>query len=446
MKEINIEKLRVKFGMAVMVIGCMTLSACTRVGGGGVPIVPIGLVPQPRVAPADQQQAPAPLDYSNAVAPRHTAEPYESYSHVRVFPLSDDVTEVYIGGDLEPRETLRHVATMPNGISWFMGAARDGVGVERLKNYRHDLETQDGADPDGLAEDEFAPFNIWPSLYLDPDLLAPENAGILQALVDSIKILNDALPPEFQVVVAGTRATRSTSWGEMIVSLDSPAFIRSTCGETAVACAQWSTFAGYTHSSILRLPDDLDTSEYMFSRKVIVHEFLHALGIHGHVDSVEFPDSIMGSAGEYIPNLVNIISKIDKEVLQIMYMSQAPWNYNEWGEWSDTSFHLVGRTDDGILNFGVALFNGLPQPWVRGTLPKMDLVDNVRLDGTATWRGDLLGFSGSSPIAGDAELQVRLSTLTVPDNEQDLRFRDIFFLNRFESDSPDRWFHTRNID
>ena len=83
---------------------------------------------------------------------------------------------------------------MPNGISWFMGAARDGVGVERLKNYRHDLETQDGADPDGLAEDEFAPFNIWPSLYLDPDLLAPENAGILQALVDSIKILNDACP------------------------------------------------------------------------------------------------------------------------------------------------------------------------------------------------------------------------------------------------------------
>ena len=142
----------------------------------------------------------------------------------------------------------------------------------------------------------------------------------------------------------------------------------------------------------LRLPDDLDTSEYMFSRKVIVHEFLHALGIHGHVDSVEFPDSIMGSAGEYIPNLVNIISKIDKEVLQIMYMSQAPWNYNEWGEWSDTSFHLVGRTDDGILNFGVALFNGLPQPWVRGTLPKMDLVDNVRLDGTATWRGDCWDF------------------------------------------------------
>ena len=418
-----------KFGMAVMAIGCMTLAACIRGGGGRVPI---GSVPQ--------------LDYSNTAAPRHSYAPYETPSQVHALRMSDDVTEVYIGGDLEPRETLRHVATTRNGIRYFIGASRDGVGVERLKNYQQDLVTQDGADPDGLSGDDFEPFIVQPHLYLDPDLLAPENAGILQALYDSVLILNDALPPEFQVVGAGTRATDIAYVGEIVVSLESPASIRSTCGATAVACARYSTSAGYTLSSVLHLPDDFDTSEYMFSRSVIVHELLHAMGIHGHVDSVEFPDSIMGSAGEYIPNIGNIISKIDKEVLQIMYMSQRTDLYNDWGEWSDTSFHLVGRTDDGILNFGVALFNGLPQPWVRGTLPNMDLVDNVRLDGTATWSGNLLGFSGSSPIAGDAELQVRLSTLTVPDNEQDLRFRDIFFLNRFESDSPDRWFHARDID
>ena len=76
-----------KFGMAVMVIGCMTLSACTRVGGGGVPIVPIGSVPQPRVAPADQQQAPAPLDYSNTAVPRHSYTPYETRSYVHACSL-----------------------------------------------------------------------------------------------------------------------------------------------------------------------------------------------------------------------------------------------------------------------------------------------------------------------------------------------------------------------
>ena len=431
----GLTKARVKFGMAVMAIGCMTLAACIRGGGGGVPIVPIGSVPQ--------------LDYSNTAAPRHSYTRYETPSHVHALTLSDDVTEVYIGGDLEPRETLRHVWTTRNGIRWFIGASRDGVGVERLKNYQQDLVTQNGADPDGLSEDGFEPFIVQPSLYLDPDLLAPENAEILQALYDSVLILNDALPPEFQVVKAGTRATGIANPGEIVVSLESPASIRSTCGATAVACAgniPIPDYTDYTLSSVLHLPDDFDTSEYMFSRSVIVHELLHAMGIQGHVDSVEFPDSIMGKAGEYIPNLGYIISKIDKEVLQIMYMNQRTDLYNDWGEWSDTSFHLVGRTDDGILNFGVALFNGLPQPWVRGTLPNMNLVDNDRLEGTATWSGNLLGFSGSSPIAGDAELQVHLSTLTVPDNEQDLRFRDIFFLNRFESDSPDRWFHTRDID
>ena len=128
--------------------------------------------------------------------------------------------------------------------------------------------------------------------------------------------------------------------------------------------------------------------------------------VHGYglrlAANLDIPDSIMGTSGEYIPNLGHIISKIDREVLQIMYMSQRTDLYNDWGEWSDTSFHMVGPTDDGILNFGVALFNGLPQPWVRGTMPDVDLADNNRLYGTATWSGDLLGFYGPSPIAGVA--------------------------------------------
>ena len=166
-------------------------AACIRGGGGGVPIVParflnsINSRPRPR--------------YSNTAAPRYSYTPYETPSQVHALRLSDDVTEVYIGGDLEPRETLRHVATMPNGIRWFMGASRDGVGVERLKNYKPKT-SRPRMEPIqyGLAEDEFAPFNIWPSLYLDPDLLAAENAGILQALVrqhqDSERCLAPGVP------------------------------------------------------------------------------------------------------------------------------------------------------------------------------------------------------------------------------------------------------------
>ena len=362
------------------------------------------------------------LDYSNTAAPRHSYTPYATGSHVHSFRFSDDddVAEVYIGGDLEPRESLRHVATTRNGIRYFMGASRDGVGVDRLENYEHDLITSDDTVWSFLSTDGFYPFRVAPKLYVTENFLEDQNAGVFSALMDSIRLLNDALPPEFQIQFMGVREDDGEHIvaysGEIVALLDSPQGVSDNCGATAVACATSTLSGDNTSLAFLRVPDDFDTSEYMFPRKVIVHELLHALGIQGHVDSIEFPDSIMGASGEYIPNLGHVISRIDREVLQIMYMSQRTDLYNDWDEWSDTTFHLVGRTDDGSLNFGVALFNGLPQPWVRGVLPDTDLADNRRLYGTATWNGNLLGFSGPSPIAGDAELQVRLSTLSNSDS------------------------------
>ena len=313
------------------------------------------------------------------------------------------------------------------------------------------MTTQNGADPYRLDGHGFKPFTGTPQLYLDPDLLLDANEGVLVALRSSVQLLNDALPPEFQIAFKGSRATLLRTQHELYVSLETADTITTTCGEGAVACAAPTAYLlnrGRTHSAILYIPDDLDTSEYTFPRKLIIHELLHALGIKGHVDSVEFPDSIMGTSGEYIPNLGHVISKIDREILQIMYMSQKTAIYNDWGEWSDTAFHVMGESKDGDLRFGVALFNGLPQPWASGVEPDEDLHDNTELTGTVTWSGALLGFSGPSPIAGDAALEVDLTTVGTDGNEQDLSFEDIYFVNRFESDTTDdsdRWFHTRNI-
>ena len=359
--------------------------------------------------------------------------------------MGDGTAEIHIGGDLEPRERLRHITTLPNGYRFFLGASRDGVGVERLKNYEQDLLTSDGTDPYNIAGNGFVPFSVQPKMYLDRDLLDSENSAIFSALIDSVNLLNDALPPEFQISMDGFD-TGVVYSGEIILRLETPASISAVCGTKAVACARnnISSILGRTTSSVVYIPDDFDTSDYFHSRSVIVHELLHALGIWGHVDSVEFPDSIMGGSGEYIPNPGHIISRIDREVLQIMYMSQRTDLYNDWGEWSDTSFHLMGRSEDNGVRFGVALFNGLPQPWVTGLAPDTFLKDNSRLYGTATWNGALLGFSGSSPIAGGARLRVGLATLSDPDNEQDLQFRDIYFINKWTED--DKWFPTRNID
>ena len=388
------------------------------------------------------------LDYSNAAEERHSYAEYRARTHLYPVRRGDAPSLVYIGGDLEPREKLTHVRT-ENDIRFYMGASRDGVGVERLENYRDDLESADGTILFTFLSDYgLKPFKRQPSLVLDPDFLLPSNAGILYALDDSYRILNDALPPEFQIGVAGTSPTPIAYLDQIYVALESPDTIRSKCGVGAVACAKSRVafYSDQTYSAVLYIPDDFDVSEYVFPRKLIVHELLHALGIKGHVDSVEFPDSIMGTSGEHIPNAGHIISKIDREVLQIMYMSQLTHLYNDWGEWTDTSFHLMGESEDGALRFGVALFNGLPQPWARGVVPDTPLADNTTLFGTATWNGALLAFSGTAPLAGEAEMQVNMSTLADEGSEHDLRFRDIFFVNRIESESPNRWFSARNID
>ena len=109
---------------------------------------------------------------------------------------------------------------------------------------------------------------------------------------------------------------------------------------------------------------------------------MHALGSQGHVDIVEFPDSIMGTSGEYIPNLVHVISKIDREIVQIMYLRRETGIDNDWGESSDTAFDVMGESKDGDLRFGVELFNGLPRPWASGVKPDEDLADNTDLTGT----------------------------------------------------------------
>ena len=388
------------------------------------------------VTPEDSQS------YTPPVTPRLDYAPHATESDIHLWGKSDGSSEIAIGPDVEPREPLRHVATL-NKIRYFMGASRDGVGVNRLGNYENDLISQEHGSG-------FVPFIVQPHLVLDLDLGAPENKAILRAVGDSVRILNDALPPEFHLEVYTPRAGYTVGPGEIFIRLEDPNSFAWGCRSNAVACAANNIIQGvyvdYTRSSEVYLPDDLDTSDFAYMRSTIIHELLHALGIWGHVDSIEFPDSLMGTAGETIPNLGYVISKIDREILQIMYMSQETDTYNDWGEWSDLSHHLMGQSEDEEMQFGVALFNGLPQPWARGMEPRVGLADNRRLRGTATWEGNFLGYSGPSPLTGDASLQVGLSTLSDPTAEQNLQFRDIFYVNRYGSDSPDRWFPTRDID
>ena len=324
-----------------------------------------------------------------------------------------------------------------------MGASRDGVGVDRLGNYGVDLETRDGTVASLLSSDGFHPFRVKPRIRLGRGF---ENSDteVYRVLVGSMLILNDALPPEFQIWFGDDYLGGPLNEGDIVVAALPSAAIDRVCSEDAVACASSNIpFGSYTRDAIVSLPDDFDASDLVFARTAVVHELLHALGIQGHVDSIEFPDSIMGTSGDFFPNPGFVIHRIDREILQILYMSKRTARYNDWDEWSDTTLHLVGRSEDDFVHFGVALFNGLPQPWARGRWPDSSLANNRRLTGRVSWGGSLLGFSGPSPVVGSVKLDVVLSRLADP---QDLKFRDIYFLNRYDSDGPDRWFPARNLN
>ena len=175
---------------------------------------------------------------------------------------------VHIGSDLEPKEALRRIGTL-NGINYFMGESRDGVGVERLRNYATDLETRDGTVSPYLSDDGFYPFRVKPRILLGrgfEDLDTEATA----ALLESIQILNDSLPPEFQIEIAGDYYGGPIYEGDIVVGALPPAEIQEFCSRNAVACAinNIPFLANYTRDAFLIIPNDFEASERMFSRTV----------------------------------------------------------------------------------------------------------------------------------------------------------------------------------
>ena len=376
-----------------------------------------------------------------------------TWDSTEFYPDREGVRRTYVGGDVGPKDALRHVVTQ-GGIEFYLGQSRDGVGVHRLEKYAYDMVNNRNAQSgDGLY-----PFRVrmnaqtdalsGADLWLHPNLRdAP--AELLDVLFDAKNLINDALPPEAQMRLFGWSDDRGTGRadddagdGELLVMAFDPD--RNPCGTNAIACATnaIALHPANTQSSRVYIPTDLLTGGELYARGVIVHELLHALGLWGHVDSIEFPDSALGTAGSHIPHLGFGLPRIDREVLQIIYMGQLTDLYNDWGEWSDTAHHVMARAGDGELEFGVSLFNGLPQPWAEGVTPRTAPADNPRLHGAVTWEGALVGFSGPSPLGGAAELEVNLDRL---EGAHALRLSGIHYLNRFEVAGADAAFTTPNM-
>ena len=113
------------------------------------------------------------------------------------------------------------------------------------------------------------------------------------------------------------------------------------------------------------------------------------------------------------------LSRVDREALLAAYSVLEPGAaagqiVEDLGPWEDTSLHIRGdfAAPGGPVAFGVAVGNGLAQPWAFGPTPWTDLADNPILSETVTWSGRLLGFSPAlEAVGGAADLAVELETL-----------------------------------
>ncbi len=282
------------------------------------------------------------------------------------------------------------------------GTVADGVGQTALRRYLDQAR----------AEGNYV--NRPPAVMMADGATHQERGWIKAA----IRMVNAALPPEARMSIFDP-LLGSDGRADITVS-----FVRAgTLGGNAAG----RTFGNIRRNSageITRASHSirLDRGANVFSDNeaffggyrraviLIAHELMHALGL-GHVspdfDTLMADNSDMYRLRQGAQQPSSLLYPADREALRVLY-GGSPTDFGPWGA---TSTHLHGNGP--YAGFGVALRNGYAEPYAYGPWPGAgDLTNNQALSGSATWTGTLLGFSGRSPVAGDAEIDVQLATLT----------------------------------
>ena len=126
--------------LSVLAAGCV-LAAC---GGGG----PLSVAPEPT------------QNYTPTAGTHHSYATHATWTRMHRTLLG----EFHFGGDVEPRERLDLVYESDSGLEVYLGASRDGVGVDRLKNYETDLlaaSWRNGFRPFTRAPMHPCPTSVW---------------------------------------------------------------------------------------------------------------------------------------------------------------------------------------------------------------------------------------------------------------------------------------------
>ena len=354
-------------------------------------------------------------------------------------PLHALQTTIHVGADVAPPADALQQAALHGETRVSYGSVQDGIGAAEVIAYLQAdaasfLNEQDQDDdpasmvefPGGLLL-RFGP--VPPTVRVvdgTPPALIDETIRVVQAI-------NAALPIDWQLEVSRDPAPAGTvtpSEGEILVVFareeDWPQEAAPPIDENIGLAEPLFTIAptGDPNAPFRieigggRVFVDHTRTEGLERLGVIAHELIHLLG-RSHVDPIRFPRTIMvgGGSEELSPH---ILHPLDREALLAVYGELEPGTTpndiaEELGDWSDTSLHIRGAVDieDGEIAFGVALRNGLSQPWTSGPSPHTDVEDNPALSDDVSWSGRLIGLTpDAEAVAGEADLSVDLATLT----------------------------------
>lgn len=158
---------------------------------------------------------------------------------------------------------------------------------------------------------------------------------------------------------------------------------------------------------IIVLPDTIDP-EYRGSRglhaRVVLHELVHALGFHGHLNT-EAWETLSLMNYEYA-GFGGKLPQVDAAAVHFLYLDGE----DGLGPWRDTGrYSLTGRSRDGVVNFRATYDDGVITAGWEGVGSLGRLADYHGVSGTAAWTGEMVGFHAARGVNGDVGLTVDLS-------------------------------------
>ena len=320
---------------------------------------------------------------------------------------------VQIGGDVRPSRSSLSPAGTHEGVSVSSGRVRDGESAERVLDF---------IEKHAVVRLSSNPGNKYLRLFEGTPVVRVRDTTpgrYIDDVIRVVQLINTALPYDKRIIVSPERAPRPgfDEWPNYIP--DKHIFVGIEPqgswppDETPPVRVSGVQVGDSSHGAYIWVnTDTLNNTNHV--RKVLAHEFGHALGLRAHILRADY-HSIMNI--EYrIAYPAHILLQIDTDALYALYTrfleqyGTSLYDPNKLGPWTGVSFHLRGDIED--VSFGASSRNGLIQPWAHGPNPETYLADNQVLSGSASWSGRLLGFtSNSESLAGTADLTINLSTL-----------------------------------